>query len=197
MAGTNDAQDASLVKLLAEVLVDYAIEESGRREKLNLHPEGFPLEHDGSNCCICHEVTSKDNSWYDAHGIKCLACQNAIDKEIIPVSLCKNPESYYTAVELEIFFGLKGKALNNLMKNGQIKCRVIPKTDKRLAKKLFLFGDNEGFFPPKNLVRSQWVKEIRDGKEEFVCAPWHWCCDDPVAHLSGYGIAQYLEWEFV
>ena len=184
----------SFMKLLAKIHVNYAIAECQRRQKLKLNPKGFPLEVDGPNCCICHDMTSRENSWYDANGVKCLACQNAIDKEIIPVSLCKDPESYYSEFELQIFFSLKGKALNSLIKRGAIKCRVIPATNRRSAKKLFLFSDNEGFFPPHHLVRSQMVKETRDGKEEFVSAPWYWCCDDPVAHLFGYGISEYLTW---
>jgi hypothetical protein len=56
---------------------------------------------------------------------------------------------------------------------------------------IFLIKDNKDTLPPKKLTESQMVKETKDGKDWFHSEPWYRFVD-PVKHLEGYRIMEYL-----
>lgn len=180
-----------LVEFLAEVAVDIVMKEAGRNEKLKGCPKGFHLE-EGGTCTVCGEYATGENSWFDKDGIKCIACQQAINKRIIPRSLGKHKDSFYTAIELDIFFNLKGRILNSFIRQGLLKERAIPGINKGRHLRVFLLKDNKGFLPPKKLLSSQWVRDERDGKEEYAFMPWYYF-HDPTTYLKKYKISTYLK----
>lgn len=179
------------LKLLAKITVAHTMKESGRLHNLKTNPKGFHQE-EGGTCPVCGSIEKQENLWYDRHGIKCLTCQNAIDKRIIPSSLCKQRDSHYCEWELGDKFNLKGKVLNTFIKNGLLKVRIIPRLDKGIYRRLFLLKDNKDFLPPKKLVSSHWTRDDRDGKKEYACLPWY-NFYDPKEHLASYGISHYLK----
>lgn len=88
-SSTNNSDTDTALTMFAELLLEIAMEEQKRKKRLEIEPNGFILEG-GFTCCICHH--GYNDVWYDKHGMKCLECQNAIDKKIIPVSACKNDD---------------------------------------------------------------------------------------------------------
>ncbi|OCX54311.1 hypothetical protein BEL04_08615 [Mucilaginibacter sp. PPCGB 2223] len=56
--------------------------------------------------------------------------------------------------------------------------------------RLFLYPDNPGFFPPKDLLKGGVVK---DG-EEYVFVPWYLVVDDPNEVIKAYGIGKVMRW---
>ncbi|MFW0862072.1 MAG: hypothetical protein ACKKL6_00590 [Candidatus Komeilibacteria bacterium] len=175
-----------------ELLRDQAILDYKRTEKLKENPKGFHLEGIGYTCFICRDSISNEETWYDKWGIKCLTCQKAIDKKIIPASVAKNENSWYSKYDLESRFNIDRHAMNKLIKAEILIPRIVPNHLGGAHVHLFLIKDNEDILPPKELTQSQLVKEVgEDGKEWFHSEPWYKFVD-PFKHLEGYKIMNYL-----
>ena len=184
------------LNLMARIVTDVVLKEMEDEEKLERFPDGFHYEEKKA-CVICSRVVSGEHSWFDKHGLKCIPCQRALDSGIIPYELTQSKDSFYTAVQLELDFGLSGKLLKLWKKDGTIRSRIIPNLDgKGTHFELFLLSDNEKFLPPHELLRIGGpVKEIgANGIEEFVFYPWY-CFVDPIEHLKDYGICSYMRFE--
>ena len=180
---------------LVRIILEFTKEEFRRKKMLEQYPKGFHLDLAGYSCLICGGSASKENSWYDKYGLKCMTCQKAINKKLIPGSVAKNKESWYSTCELEMYFNIKTPMLRKLIKQGIIKNRIIPGELRAIHLQLFLLKDNKSLLPPKKLVGSHTIKEVIDGKEWYSTAPW-FCFLDPYKHLKGYKIVDYLEEAF-
>jgi transcriptional regulator with XRE-family HTH domain len=184
------------LKMIAQIVSEIILGEIEYEEKLEKFPKGFHFDQE-RGCVICSRVVSGEQSWYDQHGLKCMPCQHALELGIIPYETTKSKDSFYTAVQLDNDFGLRGKMLRLWKKDGTILSRVIPELDGKGAYfELFLLTDNEKFLPPHEMLRVGGpVKEINtSGVEEFVFYPWY-CFVDPIEHLKDYGISRYLRLE--
>jgi hypothetical protein len=160
-------------------------------ERLEASPNGFILEGVGRNCAICGNGSKEDGSWYDKYGLKCLVCQKAIDDGEIPASLAKDKESWYTKYDLERAFNLTSQTLKKWVKESIIKSRTVSYYGKGVHTELFLIADNKDFLPPKKLVKSKSVSEIKDGKEWHHLEEWYKFVD-PFKHLKGYKIMEHM-----
>jgi hypothetical protein len=186
---------ADFLQTLARLQVDAYLEDERRQERLRESPGGFHLDTPGYTCRICRAPTSSGDSWFDEHGLKCMACQNAINQKIIPPTVATDPDSYYTAQELEQNFALTTRIRRQWIRKGRLISRTITRFDKRPGKypdlELFLIGDNAALLPPKHLVQSRMTKETIDGQEWHTSRPWYYVVD-PKEHLKGYKIMEYL-----
>lgn len=177
---------------LADLMFDLWKEECRRKQKLDENPNGFKLDGVGYSCAICGSGTQSGENWYDKWGIKCTICQSSIERKEIPASLAKNKESWYTKYDLESSFNLKGPALRKWINDGIIKVRKVTRDGKGVHTELFLIKDNEGFLPPKKIVKSHLVSEKKeDGKTWHTSHPWYHFVD-PVEHLKNYKIMEHL-----
>lgn len=179
------------VEFLAKTAVDVTLRKVNRQVKLKESPNGFLLE-DGGTCIICGQHASGENSWYDKYGIKCMTCQKAIDQRIIPRTLGTDKDSFYTDTELDIFFNLKGRVLNEFIRKKVLKVRIIPALDRGRHLRVFLLKDNKGFLPPKKLLSAHWVRDDQDGTKEYACLPWYYF-HDPKSYLKKYQISAYMK----
>jgi len=177
---------------LAELCFDHWKEDCRRKKKLEESPKGFTLDGVGYTCFICGQSTPAGGNWYDKYGIKCLICQKAIDRKEIPASLAKDKESWYTKYDLEHCFNLKGPALRSWVKKDIIKARTVTYDGKGVHVQVFLIKDNKDFLPPKKLVKSQMVKETKDGHDWYHSEPWYRFFD-PFEHLKGYKIMDHMK----
>ncbi len=176
---------------LGKLMEEINEEEKAREEKLKENPNGFILEGVGRRCAICHNSSREDGSWYDKYGIKCLVCQKAVDAGEIPASLAKDEDSFYTKYDLEHLFNLKGPALRKWVKEGLIKARNISRYGQGIHETIFLMEDNKGFLPPKKMLKSHSVNEVKDGKTWTHMEPWYRFVD-PFKHLKNYGIIKHM-----
>ncbi len=176
---------------LAEICFDAWKEECRRKKKLEESPKGFQLDSYGYTCAICKNGTPVGENWYDKYGIKCKICQGSVDRKEIPASLAKDDECWYSKYDLESSFNLKGPKLRSWIKKGIIKARTVTYDGKGVHIQLFLIKDNKGFLPPKNLVKSQFVKVTKDGQGWYHSEPWYKFVD-PFKHLKGYKIMEYM-----
>ena len=178
------------IRSFANIMFDAATEELKRQVRLKESPKGFHLEGRGYTCQICGSSASDENSWFDKYGLKCMTCQDAINKKIISGSVAKDKKSWYTKYELEMFFNLKGKLLNLCLKEGFLKDRKIPGKGKSIHLQLFLIRDNKAVLPPKSLLKSRIVKVMKDGEEYYTSEFWYEFVDEKLAKkIAKYQIA--------
>ena len=122
--------------------------------------------------------------WYDKWGQKCLPCQEAVNKKIIPGSICFNDKVWYSKWNLEHFFKLKSPQITKLFKSGVLKARVVPATGFRV----YMIKDNKGVLPPKELLQS---RSVQVAESTYRMDSWYEYLD-PKEVLKDYEILQYL-----
>ncbi|MFH1769918.1 MAG: hypothetical protein ABH833_04670 [Parcubacteria group bacterium] len=176
---------------LAELMYDCWLKDERRKKRLEENPKGFHLEGIGYSCSICGGPVSNEESWYDKWGIKCLICQKAIYKKIIPASCSKNKDSWYSKYDLESRFNINHHAMRRFIKEGVLKPRIVPNSAGKSHVYLFLTKDNKDTLPPKKLTESQLVKNTIDGKEWVKSEPWY-KFKDPKVTLKDYKIMEHL-----
>ena len=184
------SESAYNLLLLVEVCLDGAKEEHRTKKRLEESPKGFHLDGIGYRCFICGQSASKEQSWYDKYGIKCMICQAAIDRKEIPASLAKNKDSWYSKYEIESAFNIKSPTLRRCVKEGILKARTVTHNGKGHMQ-LFLIKDNKDVLPPKEMIKSHMVKETKDGKDLYHMEPWYQFVD-PHEYLKGYKIMDHL-----
>lgn len=152
------AEGARSLLGLAQIAYDSYKTECLRKRKLKDNPKGFHLD-DGKtySCRICRESISNERTWWDEGGIKCLHCQKALDKKIIPKSVCKNDKSWYATWEFDYYFKIKTPTIQKFVRQGKLKSRIIPGINGGKHFELFLIKDNPGVLPEK--PESYLVKE--------------------------------------
>lgn len=187
-----EASDAAYRLIgLAEICSDSWKEDCRRKQELKESPKGFQLDGVGYTCAICHNGTRAGENWYDKWGIKCLTCQKAIDKKIIPGSCAKNENSWYSKYDLESRFNINHHTLKKFLKLGYLRARLVRSDSGKVHAYLFLIKDNKDILPPKKLTNSQMVKETKEGQDWYHTEPWYRFVD-PHEHLKGYKIMDYL-----
>lgn len=176
----------------AKLLCDLAQKDYQRKIKLDENPKGFHLEGEGYSCFICSRSVSNEETWYDKYGIKCLICQSAIDKKIIPATAASDKDSWYSSLDLERSFFINRWAIKRFVKEGLLKPRIIPGLAGGTHYQLFLMKDHQGVLPPKKLIEWPMVKFQKDGEEWYHSEPWLLHAD-PKEVLKGYKILEYLK----
>jgi len=120
--------------------------------QLEKNPKGFPLEKGGS-CVLCGCTTSLENSWYDKNGVMCLPCHEAIETEAIPLSAITDKDSWYSRMDLQTYFNLKGSDLRKSVKEGILISSCVLKKNKKINFELFLISENEGVLHLRHLYK--------------------------------------------
>lgn len=175
----------------AKIMYDFAKTDFQRKTKLEENPKGFHLEGKGYTCFVCHNSVSDEQTWYDENGIKCLICQDALDKNVIPSTVASDHESWYSVHDFESSFFMKSNAVRRLVKEGFLKPRIIKNSSDRTHFQLFLIADHEGILPPKEVTKWPMVKFKKDGKDFYHSEPW-FMRKDPKEVLGGYKILEYI-----
>lgn len=71
----------NFVRLYAALIVKVVQQEQVRKARLKNEPKGFLMQGGGYTCALCHSSHDQPMQ-YNQNGMKCLACQEALDKEI-------------------------------------------------------------------------------------------------------------------
>jgi hypothetical protein len=172
------------------------MQDTRRKKMLEESPKGFHLDQTGT-CLICGQSTSHEKSWYDRYGLKCLNCQKAINRKIIPVAIAIDKEKWYSKYDLESYFNIKSALLIKYIKHAILKDRIILDENKNVHFQLFLIKDNKNVLPPKKLLKSRITKTMVDGEEYLTDEYWYEFADKKlVDHLKKYKIIHYLPESF-
>lgn len=178
---------------LFDVLYKCEMEHRSWDKRLETEPKGFALEGNGRNCAVCGDSTREDTNWYDKWGIKCLTCQRAIDKKLIPGSIARSDENRYSPYDLESRFGIKKNVQRKWVKEGILKARIVPTENGHVHYYIFLIKDNKDFLPPKKMTESHSVAFEKDGSTWHRFEPWYRFVEDPFEYLKDYKIMEHLQ----
>lgn len=139
----NEARDAAqrLVSFI-EILHEGAMEQMEWDKRLEKEPKGFAIPSSGRTCSLCKRNVQGE-VWWDKWGMKCLDCQAALDKKIIPgyVFTDRDNERHITGSELHWRFGIHPKTIQRLVRSGELKPRVV-KSKTSTATLIFLKREN-------------------------------------------------------
>lgn len=129
----------------AELLMKIEQKEIARRAKLKDFPKGYSFDDDNFyNCPICHKSMMNEEIWYDDCGMKCLECQDNLNKKRIPKSVFKKKDSWYSYYGLKSKFGIDEKEAKRLKKEGKLNSRDFISSKGRCYYSVFLKKDNPG-----------------------------------------------------
>lgn len=175
---------------LADILFDCAMREVSRKQRLEDEPKGFCFDDDGHYTCkLCGNGMKNETVWYDKWGQKCISCQTALNKKIIPGFVFTKDDSYYSLYDLQSEFLLKTATINKLVKNGALKARTIPNLQNHHDCKIFIIKDNQDVLPDKKKLKNESYK-TKDGY--FSIIKWfEYMKSEDV--LSGYEIAKHVD----
>jgi hypothetical protein len=134
---------------LVKLLLDGMEEEQRRKDRLEQEPKGFHLTGIGYSCFVCGQHISNEETWYDKNGIKCLLCQDALNKKRIPAYVCKKKETWYSLHNFQFYFDVKSGTILKLVRQGKLKMRTILNKNGGIHYRLFLIKDNPGVLPQK------------------------------------------------
>lgn len=106
---------------------DLAREHYGWEQRLKQEPKGFVIPSEGRSCCLCHTSVFGE-VWYDKWGMKCMTCQSALRKKIVPGYVFKDSDNnrHVTASQLTWKYGLHQQTIKKLVNDGTLKPRIIP-----------------------------------------------------------------------
>lgn len=110
-----------------EIMYESALEHRRWDERLKKEPKGFAIESKGRTCGLCY-TSVMGEVWYDKRGMKCMTCQNALDKKIIPGYVFKDEDNnrHVTASQLNWKYGVHPQTIRKLVRQKKLKPRVIP-----------------------------------------------------------------------
>lgn len=135
---------------------------------------------------VCKAQIKDEQLWYDKWGKKCLACQDAVDRNIIPGSVCRKHEDWYAHWEFEMYFKIKTPTIKKLIRQNILKMRVVPKN----GFQVFLIKDNVDVLPPKDILKDVSIP-VEGDKNAITTIPWYEA-KDPKKTLEKYKIWPYL-----
>ena len=131
---------------LFEVLYEVSKKDYFRKQKLKDSPKGFPIDDNGTySCFICHESITTANGWYDKYGLKCMNCQRAVEKKIIPAVVFKNRKSWFTDWELESKLKLHSSTIRKLVREEKLKAREVLTESGSVHYRVYLVKENVEF----------------------------------------------------
>ncbi len=127
-----------------------ALDEKQREERLKSEPMGYAFPAERRTCHLCGQTCSDQDMWYDKWGMKCLDCQYALNKKIIPGYVFKDYDNkqHITASTLSWRFKIHSATIRKLVRQGKLKARIIPGN----RTMIFLVKENQEFL--SNLLLS-------------------------------------------
>jgi hypothetical protein len=110
------------------ILIEMDQAERSRKNRLESKPKGFSLAGEGRSRSLCGRGVYESDGWYDKWGFKCMDCQNAVDKKIIPGSMCGDYDHKKCITDSTLSYktGLHIQAVRKLIRRGDITVRQIP-----------------------------------------------------------------------
>lgn len=110
-----------------EILHEGAIEQMEWNKRLEKEPKGFAIPSNGRTCSLCRRNVQGE-VWWDKWGMKCLDCQEALNKKIIPGYVFNDSDNnkHITASQLNWKYGVHYQTIKKLIKSGELMARIVP-----------------------------------------------------------------------
>lgn len=149
------------------------MKEHSAKVKLKENPKGFRPD-EGGKCVVCGDHTEAEKSWKDGNGHKCLNCQKSIENQEIPLSVITDKDSFYTKLELETHFNLKGPTLTKAVRDKFLISRRVMNEKNKVHCELFLISDNQETLPPKEMIKCRLKRVVSKSKGKTYITNAYW-----------------------
>lgn len=113
--------------------------------RLEKEPNGWAFTDSSGDCKFCGYYFEKNDFWFDKFGFKCKFCQRAVNDGIIPGTVCRNKEKWFSLETLKEKFGIHSQTARSLIRKGELKARVILNDVGKPHFTVFLREDNYKF----------------------------------------------------
>ena len=107
------------------LLIEMDQAEKNLERRLVDEPKGYAIMSEGRTCHGCGMMIYGQDMWYDKWGMKCLKCQEALNKKVVPGYVFddyKNEKSINIS-DLSFKTGLHQQTLKKLVRQGKFKAR--------------------------------------------------------------------------
>jgi hypothetical protein len=123
-------QSANSLVGFIDTLLKMDWEEKQLVARLTTEPKGFAMTGDGRSCPLCRHYQGDAQMWYDKWGLKCMNCQEAVNKRLIPGYVFRDykNEKHITDSGLASKVGLHVATIRKWARQGKIKARTLPKS---------------------------------------------------------------------
>ena len=144
-----------------EFVYEFAKKEMRRETKLKDYPKGYPIDEDGTyGCLLRHGAITRINGWYDKYGFKCLDCQRAFDKKLIPVKVLKDRESWFADWQIHDEHGVHPSTARKLRRERLLHARDLKTKEGDVYYTIYLHSDNQEFlkkYPRKEKKKIEFI----------------------------------------
>ena len=113
--------------------------------RLEKEPDGWAINDEYGTCGFCGYYMSMKGFWFDRFGLKCKFCQKAVSDGIIPGTVCRNKEKWFSFETLKEKFDIHSTTARSLARKGELKSRVILNDTGKPHFTVFLREDNYKF----------------------------------------------------
>jgi len=124
-----------------EILYKCSIKNTEIKRRLKKEPDGFPIDSQYS-CLVCSRTIDPETGWYDKWGQKCLPCTKAVKDGTVPSFVCRDHDSHYEMWELKDKFKIHPQTAKKLIRQGELKARIITTEDGKPYQYIFLKKEN-------------------------------------------------------
>ncbi len=146
--------------------------------RLEKEPNGYRPEGDKEYiCALCRDQVPGNEGWIDKFGFKCKLCQKAVDDSVVPGSICRNRDTWFSRHDLRDKFGIQLSTARYLVRTGKLKSRTILNEVGKPHLIIFLREDNWEYlkidkkapkgrsleYYDKDVAR--WAKELKEKSE--------------------------------
>lgn len=142
LSDTEASESAHNLVGFFDLLWQCSIRDSKRKRQLKKEPGGFHITDGTYNCMVCGRAATGNESWYDKWGVKCLLCQKAVNDGVVPGFVCKNHDSHYKMWELQDKFKIHPQTARKLVRQGELKARIVTAEDGKPYEYIFLKKEN-------------------------------------------------------
>ncbi len=113
---------------LFDVLIQIDQEEKARVRKLEDNPKGYAILAKGHTCPLCANYLFDVDMWYDKWGMKCLSCQDALNKKIVPGYVFRDYKHDKSVTDSTLSWkaDIHVQTIRKLARQGKLKARIIP-----------------------------------------------------------------------
>jgi len=129
-----------------DILMKWAGDDIKTHLRLEKEPDGFAIKGEQLiTCGLCGKLSPAKECWKDKHGLKCRLCQKAVRDGIVPTSVCRNKDRWFSFETLKEKFGIHPATAKSLVRKGNLKARIIPNDLGNPYFTLFLREENYEF----------------------------------------------------
>lgn len=121
-------QSANNLDRFVDVLIEIDQKEKECERRLEKEPSGFAIPAKGHNRPLCGHCLFDVNMWYDKWGLKCMNCQKALNKRIIPGYVFRDYQHEKSVIDSTLSWktNLHIQTIRKLARQGKLKARLIP-----------------------------------------------------------------------